>query len=92
MHRVHQVIPEVLAALLRKAPLCDDKVAFAWRTAVGVAVDKATTVTLIDGVLHVRTRDAAWQREVERGAAVVRDRLAALLGAGVVRRIEVRCS
>ena len=66
MHRVHQVIPEVLAALLRKAPLCDDKVAFAWRTAVGVAVDKATTVTLIDGVLHVRTRDAAWQREVER--------------------------
>ncbi len=68
---------------------CGDKVAFAWRSAVGAAVDKATTIALVGSVLHVRARDAAWQREVERSAGVVRARLEALLGSGVVRYIDV---
>jgi hypothetical protein len=90
MQPVQQVIPHSLAAIIRKAPLCDEKVAFAWRTAVGPAVDRVTSAVLeADGVLRVRAKDPSWEREVERSAAVVRHRMAALLGTGVVRRIDV---
>jgi hypothetical protein len=84
-----QVMPSALAVILRKAPLTPEKVAFAWRTAVGPAVDRATTVELKGRVLHVRANDAAWQREVERSAPLIRARLDALLGEAVVRTIEV---
>ena len=84
----HQLIPTALAEILRKAPLTPEKVAFAWRSAVGPAVDHATTIELRGGVLYVQTRDASWQREVERSAGLIRSRLATLLG-NVVRSIEV---
>ena len=86
---VQQFMPSALAAILRRAPLTPEKVAFAWRSAVGQAVDHATTIALRDGVLHVTARDAAWRREVERSAVVIRGRLDALLGPGVVRYVEV---
>ena len=86
---VHEFMPSALAAILRKAPLTPEKVAFAWRSAVGPAVDKVTSVDLRDGVLRVVARDAAWQREVERSAGVVRARLETLLGPDVVRWIDV---
>ena len=82
---VQAILPAALAALIRKTPLTDEKVAFAWRTAVGPAIAAATEVTLDQGVLRVRARDRAWQRELERSAATVRGRLDDLLGAGVVR-------
>ena len=86
---VQQFLPDALATVLRQAPLTPEKVAFAWRTAVGAAVDKASVAVLRDNVLHVRVKDASWQREVERSAALIRSRLDALLGTGVVRYIEV---
>jgi len=82
-------MPDALADVLRRAPLTPEKVAFSWRTAVGPAVDKVTAVELDGGVLYVRARDAAWQREIERSAALIRSRLDGLLGERVVRRIEV---
>jgi hypothetical protein len=85
-------MPGALAAVLRKAPLTPEKVAFAWRTAVGPAVDRVTTIELRGAVLHVRAKDAAWQREVERSAALIRMRLDHLLGAAVVRGIDVTIS
>lgn len=89
MTPLHLVMPEALAAIVRRAPLTPEKVAFSWRTAVGPAVNKVTTIELRGGVLYVRAKDAAWQREVERSAALIRSRLDALLGERVVRRIEV---
>ena len=86
---VQQFLPDALATVLRKAPLTPEKVAFAWRTAVGAAVDKASVAVLNGDVLHVRVRDASWQREVERSAALIRARLDTLLGTGIVRYIEV---
>ena len=86
---VNQVMPDALAAVLRKAPLTRDKVAFAWRTAVGTAIDRVTTVELKGRVLHVRAKDAPWQREVERSASLIRSRLGALLGDDVVRGLNV---
>lgn len=87
---VRHVIPEAVAALVRKAPLTSEKVAFAWRSVVGPAVGRATEVWFRDGVLHVRARDAAWQHEVERSAALIRSKLDTLLGQHVVRFIDVR--
>jgi Dna[CI] antecedent, DciA len=86
---VHRFLPDALAEILRKAPLTDDKVAFAWRSSVGPAIDRGTTVTLREGVLQVTAREAAWGREVERSAALIRARLDSLLGRGVVRAITV---
>jgi hypothetical protein len=86
---VHRFLPDALAEILRKAPLTDDKVAFAWRSSVGPAIDRGTTVTLREGVLQVTAREAAWGREVERSQALIRARLDSLLGRGVVRAITV---
>ncbi len=82
-------MPSALADILRRAPLTPEKVAFSWRTAVGPAVDKVTAVELRNGILYVRVRDATWQREIERSAALIRSRLDGLLGDRVVRRIQV---
>jgi hypothetical protein len=88
---VQDVLPNAIAAILQKAPLTPEKVAFAWRSAVGPAVDKVTAVELRGGILRVRAKDAAWQREIERSAAIIRPRLDALLGRGVVRSVLVDC-
>jgi hypothetical protein len=89
MIQVHHFIPEALAEVLRKAPLTDEKVAFAWRTAVGAHVHRITTIELRARVLHVRARDATWRREIERSAPLIRARLDALLGPGIVHFVEV---
>ena len=86
---VHRLLPDALAEILRKAPLTDDKVAFAWRSSVGPALDRGTSVTLREGILQVTAREAGWGREVERSEALIRARLESLLGRGVVRTIRV---
>ena len=87
---VNRFIPEALAEVLKRAPLTPEKVAFAWRQAVGASVDRVTTIELRADVLRVQAQDAQWQNEVKRSAAVIRARLDALLGEGVVRYIDVR--
>jgi hypothetical protein len=88
--RAGQVIPSVLAEVIRKAPLCDEKVTFAWRAAAGPAFERVTTVRLdADGVLHVTAADAHWALEVKRARKIFAGRLAPLLGADAVKRIEV---
>jgi ABC-2 type transport system permease protein len=46
-------MPAALASVLRLAPLTPEKVAFAWRTAVGAAVDRVTSVELRGSTLAV---------------------------------------
>jgi hypothetical protein len=87
---VRQVVPDAVAEIVRKAPLTPEKIAFAWRSVVGPAIAQATSVEWADRVLYVKAKDAAWQREVERSAAIIRSRLDRLLGDGVVRYIDVR--
>ena len=82
-------MPSALAAILEKAPLSPEKVSFAWRAAVGRSMDNVTSVELRDSILYVRTKDAAWRREVKRSAGLIRARLDKLLGADVIRRIDV---
>jgi len=85
-------MPDALAALLRKAPLSPEKIEFAWRAAVGPSVDKVTTIELRARVLHVRAKDPAWRREIERSAGMIRSRLNGLLGDDTVRHIDVQLS
>ena len=70
-------------------PLTRDKVAFAWRIAVGPAVDRATTVDLRDSVLYVSAKDPAWQQEIKRSMPLIQERLTALLGDRAVRKIQL---
>ena len=85
---VNAFMPGVLANLLRQAPHTPEKVAFAWRQSVGHAVDRATNQELRGNVLRVQTIGPQWQREVRRSASLIRTRLDALLGEGVITRIE----
>jgi predicted nucleic acid-binding Zn ribbon protein len=91
MTRVDRVIPAVLADVIRKAPLCDEKVEFAWRSAVGPVIQRVTRVRLdAEGVLHVTTADPNWSREIKRSSKLILARLAPLLGSGTVKKIRTK--
>jgi predicted nucleic acid-binding Zn ribbon protein len=90
MRPLQHAIPGALLTLLRDIPLSDGKVGFAWRAAVGPAVQRATHVKLEGKVLLVDTTSAEWTREVGRSSPVILRRLQELLGADAVARIEVR--
>jgi predicted nucleic acid-binding Zn ribbon protein len=87
--KANQVIPGVVAEVVRKAPLTDEKVAFAWRLAVGAAVAKATTVRLgSDGTLYVTADAPAWNDSLRSSVGMIRSRLAHYLGEDTVKRIQ----
>ena len=90
MHPIRQAVPGAIAELLRAAPLSPGKVAFAWRAAVGPALERMTTVRLDGHVLIVEAATAPWAREIARSAEEIRARLAALLGPETVASITVR--
>jgi len=87
--KANQVMPAVVGEVIRKAPLSDAKVAFAWRLAVGPAVHKATTVRLgSDGTLYVSAESKAWVDSVRASVGLIRSRLAHFLGEDAVKRIS----
>jgi Dna[CI] antecedent, DciA len=90
MRPLTHALPGAIAQLLRDTPLSDGKVGFAWRAAVGPALERATKVKLVRKILIVETSSLQWSREVKRSSPMILKRLQALLGADVVDRIEVR--
>ena len=61
---------------------------FAWRTAVGPAMARATRVQLAaSGTLLVQAADAYWRREVESAFPMILPRVRTLLGEATVRRL-----
>src|SRR5262245_19776615 len=87
---LQHVMPTALLTLLRDAPLSSGKVGFAWRAAVGPALERATRVKLDARVLIVETDSPQWSREVMRSSPVILRRLQEFLGEQAVERIEVR--
>jgi predicted nucleic acid-binding Zn ribbon protein len=87
---IMHALPGALSELLRDTPLSDGKVTFAWTSAVGPAIARATDVKLERGVLIIETTSAQWTREIRRSAHVILPRLASLLGSNVVTSIEIR--
>jgi hypothetical protein len=90
MKHVQNAMPGAVAELLRTAPLSPGKVAFAWNTAVGLAVQQATRVHLQGDVLLVDASSAQWAREVMRSSPVILRRLQLLLGSETVVSIQAR--
>jgi len=90
MRSLSHLVPDALLHILKDVPLSGGKVGFAWRAAVGPAVDRATKVRLEGRVLLVDTTSAQWSREVMRSSPVILRRLQELLGPDAVERIEVR--
>lgn len=90
MRPLTHALPGALMELLRPAPLSDGKVGFAWRAAVGPALQRVTAVKLDRGVLIVETTSAQWALEIQRSSGVILARLRTLLGDGVVARMETR--
>ena len=87
MEGIGPLIDSVVPALLARAPLTPEKVAFAWRAAVGPAIDRATAVRLEDRTLVVQGDDR-WLREVDRSRDLVLARLKRLLGPTVVSALS----
>jgi predicted nucleic acid-binding Zn ribbon protein len=90
MKPLNQAIPRAVAELLRDAPLSQGKVEFAWKTAVGPAVGRSTSVKLEGTALLVDAVSTEWARELKRSSGTILARLANLLGSGVVAEIIVR--
>jgi hypothetical protein len=85
-----QGLPGALAELLRGAPLSPAKVDFAWKAAVGAALERTTAVHLEGTRLLVDAVSAQWASEIVRSQHVILSRLQLLLGKDVVTAIEVR--
>lgn len=89
----HSLIPQVLAEVLSKAPLTPEKISFAWRSAVGPAVGRVSTVRLGDGgVLLITVTEPHWGPAIHKSSRLILDRLATLLGPDVVIRLETVAS
>lgn len=90
MQPTQNCIAGSLATLLRSQPDSPGRTALAWRAVAGAAMARATEVRLeANGLLHVRSTDPHWHREVDRGRAVLLNRMQELLGARAVREIRI---
>ena len=87
---IAHAIPRAVAELLRASPMSPGKVEFAWKTAVGPAIERGTAVRLEGRVLLVDVQTAAWGREVSRSSRIILKRMETLLGPGVIQELRVR--
>jgi len=90
MRPLTHALPGALAALLRDVPNSPGKVDFAWKVAVGAAVERITSVRLENQVLIVEVPDRNWDREIARSTPVILARLQSLLGHDAVTGIQIR--
>jgi predicted nucleic acid-binding Zn ribbon protein len=90
MRPLSSALPGALTELLRGAPLSPGKVTFAWRAAVGPAMERETSVRLEGTTLIVDAATRQWAKEVRRSSAIIMHRLDTLLGADVVKGLTVR--
>lgn len=90
MRPLTSALPGALTELLRGAPLSPGKVSFAWRAAVGPAVERETSVRLERGTLIVDAASKQWALEVRRSSSIILTRLQKFLGADAVSAITVR--
>ncbi|HUK33692.1 MAG TPA: DUF721 domain-containing protein [Vicinamibacterales bacterium] len=90
MRPLTSALPGAVAELLRGTPLSHGKVTFAWRAAVGPALERETRVRLENGTLIVDAGTAQWAREVRRSSSIILARLQKFLGADAVSTIVVR--
>ena len=90
MKPITHAVPGALVELLKGAPLSAGKVEFAWKAAVGPALQRTTSVRLEGTRLLVDSATPQWAREVTRSSGVILARLQQLLGREAITEITVR--
>jgi predicted nucleic acid-binding Zn ribbon protein len=90
MQPIAQEMPRAIAASVRQAPLSPGKVEFAWRSAVGTALARASAVRLEGTVLLVDAQSAQWASAIMRSSPIILSRLQAVLGPDAVHEIRLR--
>ncbi len=86
-----ELVVRSLGEALQRQPMSLAKLAFAWESAVGPAMARATEVALdADGTLRVTADTEHWRREVARSRVVIKQRLTDLLGRGIVKRLATQ--
>ena len=90
MRPLSSALPGALAELLRGTPLSPGKVAFAWRAAVGPALERETSVRLEGKTLIVDAATRQWATEVRRASSTILRRMETLLGPDAVKELQVR--
>ena len=90
MESFTSALPGALAELLRGSPMSPGKLEFAWKAAVGPALERVTSPRLEGKVVVVRADTPEWARAVSASAAIILRRLQTLLGEAAVSRIDVR--
>jgi len=89
--QANKVMPAIVAEIIRKGPMCDEKVSLAWRLAVGPQIAKVTTVRLVaDGTLHIKAESQAWIDAVRKSNSLIHIRMGDLLGENLIKRLEFR--
>ena len=90
MRPLSSALPGALEELLRDAPLSPGKVAFAWRAAIGPALERETSVRLEGATLIVDAATRQWATEVRRASSTILRRMETLLGPDTVKELQVR--
>jgi hypothetical protein len=87
---VGALVSGAVAEVVRKAPLTPEKVAFAWRMAVGPTIENVTTAKLdAEGVLHVTATTPDWAAAVRKSSKLIHYRMQGLLGEATVARLQI---
>jgi hypothetical protein len=90
MEPLASALPTTVRRLLRQGEMSQGKIEFAWRSAVGPAIERATTVRLNgDGTLEVRAVEAIWRKELRHSQPMILRRLQDLLGHEAVKAVRV---
>lgn len=89
MERIGVAAPSLLRAALERQPTTEGKVRFAWSLAAGPTTARAVRLRYADGTLWLDARSTTWRDELQRARKVLLERLAGLLGPGVVERIVI---
>jgi predicted nucleic acid-binding Zn ribbon protein len=90
MEPLATALPATVRRLLRQGEMSQGKLDFAWKTAVGPAIGRATTVRLqAHGTLEVQAVDVAWRRELRHSEAMILRRVQDLLGHETVRALRI---
>lgn len=90
MERLDDTAVRALRTLLENQPVTESKVGFAWRVAAGETMAAAAAVEWTgDGTLRVTPKTDTWRNEIVRARPIVAERLASLLGRGIVKKISI---
>src|SRR5262249_131067 len=85
---LNQVLPAVVADIIRRQPASPERTAFAWSAAAGPALARVTTVEHGGRTVVVTARDARWAKEVDRARDTILARVRHLVG-DAIDRIDV---